>query len=71
MFDHFGGKSIFRGVAQLGRALRSGRRGRGFESRRLFPCAPNLSMVKYVVNRNRTQKNNIQLFQPPLYHSHN
>ena len=26
---------IFRGVAQLGRALRSGRRGRGFESRRL------------------------------------
>ena len=35
MFDHFGGKSIFRGVAQLGRALRSGRRGRGFKSRRL------------------------------------
>ncbi len=35
MFDHFGGKSIFRGVAQLGRALRSGRRGRVFKSRRL------------------------------------
>ena len=26
---------LFRGVAQFGRALRSGRRGRGFESRRL------------------------------------
>ncbi len=26
---------IYRGVAQFGRALRSGRRGRGFESRRL------------------------------------
>ena len=26
---------VCRGVAQLGRALRSGRRGRGFESRRL------------------------------------
>ena len=25
----------YRGVAQFGRALRSGRRGRGFESRRL------------------------------------
>ncbi len=26
---------IYRGVAQFGRALRSGRRGRGFESRHL------------------------------------
>ena len=26
---------LLRGVAQFGRALRSGRRGRGFESRRL------------------------------------
>ena len=29
--DGFG--AFFRGVAQFGRALRSGRRGRGFESR--------------------------------------
>ena len=28
-------KVVFRGVAQFGRALRSGRRGRGFESRHL------------------------------------
>ncbi len=32
--------AIFRGVAQLGRALRSGRRGRGFESRRLDQSRP-------------------------------
>ena len=31
--NHF--LNIYRGVAQFGRALRSGRRGRGFESRRL------------------------------------
>ena len=30
-------RKSYRGVAQFGRALRSGRRGRGFESRR-FDC---------------------------------
>ena len=30
----FSYKLLLRGVAQFGRALRSGRRGRGFESRR-------------------------------------
>ena len=37
MFDHLQKKlkNHHRGVAQFGRALRSGRRGRGFESRHL------------------------------------
>lgn len=38
-----------RGVAQIGRALRSGRRGRGFESRHLdFLCAGITQLVEYL-----------------------
>ena len=43
MFDHIREKKfICRGVAQLGRALRSGRRGRAFKSRRLDQKADRL-----------------------------
>ena len=39
---------LFRGVAQFGRALRSGRRGRGFESRRLDYLAGATGNVDFI-----------------------
>ena len=42
-------RSAFRGVAQFGRALRSGRRGRGFESRRLDAKTLEFSRVFFFV----------------------